>query len=73
MLIQVKIYHCDEAIYGGGGRFSPKGGRLALSSEIDEVVSVLWYHTFYDENICISRIRRVFGHGSISKSFINWL
>ena len=25
------------------------------------------------ENICLSRIWRLFGHGSISKSFIHWL
>ena len=50
---------------GGGGVLPQRVGLLPLLCKIDKVVLFLWYHIFYDENIGISRIRRVFGHGSL--------
>ena len=56
-----------------GGRFVQNSGRLPLLCKIYVVVLFLWYPIYYDENIGISRIRCVFGHGTILKSFIHWL
>ena len=53
----------------------PRGGRFApvCGIKIEKGVLLLRYHILYQENLCISRIWRAFGHRSISKSFIDWL
>ena len=47
-------------------------GVLPLLYKTYKVVLFLWY-IFYDEDSYVPRTWRVFGHGSISRSFINCL
>ena len=49
------------------------GTRRPFLCKIYKVVLFLKYHVFHNENICMSRIRGVFGYELVSKSFIHWL
>ena len=49
------------------------GARRPFLCKIYNVVLFLKYHVFHNENICMSRIRGVFGYVLVSKSFIHWL
>ena len=80
VIVQLKIYHCDGAIYRGwafcpkGWAFCPKGWPFCPFCV--KFVKPFYFYDIvyiYDENICTSGIRCVFGHGSIPKSFIHWL
>ena len=49
------------------------GARRPFLCKIYKVILFLWYYVFHNENICMSRIRDVFGYELVSKSFIHWL
>ena len=52
-----QIYSLSYHVLSTGLRNKPR------LSQIYKVVLFLWYHMFYHENVCISRIRCVFGNG----------
>ena len=57
----------------GVGVLPTYGTRRPFLAKNNNVVLFLQYHVFYQENLCIPKIWRVFGFRSFSRSFIHWL